>query len=213
MISFSSLNRCCTLEQQLWSCEVWCHRILVLQKVQQCWFLLSAPVEAFPCISSCCLEMNQTKTLGIFQIIVKLKKKWDNILLLEGLILGSGTQHSKAMQRVNTLLLMSVFLKLDSLCPLINAEKLVSYRRSCLGATGRTTKECISETNLFGRTSCCFWQTLVSLVFFFVNVVAQISCYLFLYWLSSFYIPFLTDTPWHNYGIAPLHPDHRLLWN
>lgn len=160
MISFSSLNRCCPyLEQQRWSSEVWCHRIWVLQKVRQCCFLLPAPLEAFPCIWSCCLEINQTKT---FQIIVKLKRKCDNILFLEGLILGSWTRHSKAMRRVNTLLLMSIFLKLDSLCPLLNAEKWVQYRGSCLGATGRMTKERISQT-LFGRTSYCFWQTLVSL--------------------------------------------------
>lgn len=66
--------------------------------------------------------MNQTKTFGIFQIIVKLGEKWDNTFLFEVLVLGSGTPHSIAMQRINVLLLMSIFLKL---CTLLNAEKLV----------------------------------------------------------------------------------------
>lgn len=69
--------------------------------------------------------MNQTKTFGIFQIIVKLREKWYNTFLVEVLVLGSGTPHSITMQRINVLLLMSIFLKSDSLCTLLNAEKLV----------------------------------------------------------------------------------------
>lgn len=46
------------------------------------------------------------------------------MFLLEVLIPGSGTHHSVAMQRISTMLLMSVFSKLGSLCMLFNAEKM-----------------------------------------------------------------------------------------
>lgn len=45
------------------------------------------------------------------------------MFLLEVLIPGSGTHHSVAMQRISTMLLMSIFSKLGSLCMLFNAEK------------------------------------------------------------------------------------------
>lgn len=54
---------------------------------------------------------------------MKLRKRWDNTFLLEVLILGSGTHYSIPMQRINVVLLMSIFLKLDSMCTLLNAEK------------------------------------------------------------------------------------------